>query len=60
MDRESIAELSRSLRECIARVEQLTDDESESARSLRRVLALLWNACDELALVDRGEVADSP
>jgi hypothetical protein len=57
MEKEHVVELSRMLRECIRRIESTTD---ESDRSLRRVLALLWNACDELALLESGDLSDSP
>ena len=61
MDRESVVELSRLLREWIERIERVTDGLSrESDRSLRRVLALLWSACDELAIFERNELVDTP
>ena len=61
MNTESVSELSRLLRECIRRIENATDDGPDDAqRSLRRVLALLWHACEELTLISEHELVDSP
>ena len=51
MNRDEILALLRVLQEWIIRIERASDD-----RSLRRVLALLCSAYDELALID-GEPA---
>ena len=54
-----IEQLAETLREAIVRLEK-AGAELRGDRTLRRVLALLWSAYDELALLERADPTQPP